>query len=51
MAKVWSYEPPSGEPGDDSNMARYEQLMEVIRNRVTTRAFEPNYAPDRIDPN
>ncbi len=43
MAKAWSYEPPSGEPGDVNNMAHYEQLMDVIRNRVTTRAFDSNY--------
>jgi nitroreductase len=29
------------------NIARYEQLMEVVRNRLTTRAFRPDIAVPR----
>jgi 5,6-dimethylbenzimidazole synthase len=29
------------------NIARYEQLMEVVRNRLTTRAFRPDVAVPR----
>jgi 5,6-dimethylbenzimidazole synthase len=29
------------------NVARYESLMEVVRNRLTTRAFRPNIAVPR----
>jgi nitroreductase len=43
MATNWKYEPPSGTPGDEQAMQRYEHLMDVVRNRVTTRAFDPEY--------
>ena len=29
------------------NLARYEQLMDVVRNRLTTRAFRPDIAVPR----
>ena len=47
MATDWTYEPPSGEPGDAHGLQRYEQLMDVIRNRVTTRAFDQEFAVPR----
>jgi len=47
MTEEWTYEPPTGTPGDAANLARYEHLMDVIRNRVTTRAFDPNYVVPR----
>lgn len=43
MAHNWTYEPPTGQPGDAQNMERYEQFMDVVRNRVTTRAFDTTY--------
>jgi len=43
MAHNWTYEPPTGEPGDAEHMQRYEQLMDVVRNRVTTRAFDTSF--------
>ena len=42
MSDTWQYIPPSGEPGDENNIQRYQQLIDVIRNRVTTRAFRPD---------
>ncbi len=42
MTDKWQYQPPSGEPGDESNTQRYQHLIDVIRNRVTTRAFRPD---------
>ena len=47
MATDWTYEPPSGVPGDAEAMQRYEHLMEVVRNRVTTRAFDPEFQVPR----
>lgn len=47
MVKNWTYEPPSGVPGDAEAMRRYEQLMDVVRNRVTTRAFDPEFEVPR----
>jgi nitroreductase len=43
MAHDWKYEPPTGQPGDARNMERYRQLLDVVRNRVTTRAFDTSY--------
>jgi len=43
MTTSWTYAPPTGEPGDKANSERYEALMEVVRNRVTTRAFDSSY--------
>ncbi len=43
MATNWTYEPPSGTPGDAAAMQRYEQLMDVVRNRVTSRAFDAGF--------
>jgi len=43
MAEDWTYEPPSGLPGDAAAMQRYAALMDVVRNRVTTRAFDPEF--------
>ncbi len=40
MDKNWQYQPPEGEPGDSKNTDRYQHLMDVVRNRVTTRAFK-----------
>lgn len=47
MATDWTYQPPSGTPGDAEAMQRYGQLMNVVRNRVTTRAFEPGFEVPR----
>jgi 5,6-dimethylbenzimidazole synthase len=43
MSNDWVYEPPTSQPGDAASLARYEQLMEVVRNRVTTRAFDSSF--------
>ena len=47
MGQDWTYEPPRGEPGDAASRARYEQLLEIVRNRVTTRAFDPTFVVPR----
>jgi nitroreductase len=47
MATSWTYEPPSGLPGNAEAMQRYEHLMDVVRNRVTTRAFDPEFEVPR----
>lgn len=41
MKDEWHYQAPVGEPGDEANMLRYQALMDVVRNRVTTRRFDP----------
>lgn len=47
MSDDWVYEPPAGEPGDAEAMRRYEALMHIVRNRVTTRAFDSSYVVPR----
>ncbi len=42
MKDNWQYAPPTGEPGDEENIKRYQYFMDVIRHRVTTRAFKKN---------
>lgn len=44
MARDRNFEPLGGSPGDAEAMQRYEHLMDVVRNRVTTRAFDPEFA-------
>ena len=43
MSDSWTYEAPTGTPGDAANTQRYEALMDVVRNRVTTRAFDADF--------
>jgi nitroreductase len=38
---------PADQIGDAEHMARYDALMDVIRNRVTTRAFDPSFTVPR----
>lgn len=43
MTEDWTYEPPRGEPGDAASLERYTQLLDIVRNRVTTRAFDASF--------
>ena len=47
MTQDWTYEPPTGRPGDARNMERYEQFIDIVRNRVTTRACETSFTVPR----
>lgn len=47
MPDDWIYEPPAVEPGDAASLERYERLMDVVRNRVTTRAFDASFTVPR----
>ena len=42
MADNWEYQASTGKPGDEENTKRYAALIDVIRNRVTTRQFRPD---------
>ena len=33
--------------GNEAHIARYNALMDIVRNRVTTRAFDPNFVVPR----
>jgi len=47
MSEKWQYQPPGGEPGDEENMRRYQEFIDIVRNRVTTRAFRPGQSIPR----
>lgn len=47
MTQSWTYEPPQGEPGDAQALQRYAQLLDVVRNRVTSRAFDESFEVPR----
>ena len=47
MARAALRVPEKSEIGNTAHRARYDALMDIVRNRVTTRAFDPDFEVPR----